>query len=38
VKGGPAPPVSFTRDLKGKGAPRFDDMAIYPPGERPGDR
>ncbi len=35
MKGGPTPPVSFTRDLKGKDAPRFDDAAIYPPGERP---
>jgi hypothetical protein len=35
VKGGSPPPVSFTRDLKGKDAPRFDDAAIYAPRERP---
>ncbi len=38
MKGGPAPPTSFTRDLKGKDAPRFDDTALYPPGERPEER
>jgi len=34
-QGGPKPPASFGRSLTGPGEPRFDESAIYPPGEAP---
>ncbi|MFB3883461.1 MAG: hypothetical protein ACE149_19520, partial [Armatimonadota bacterium] len=37
-QGGPKPSAAFGRSLTGPGAPRLDDSAIYPPGERPSER
>lgn len=34
AQGGPKPPAAFGRSLTGPGAPRLDESAIYPPGER----
>jgi 4-amino-4-deoxy-L-arabinose transferase-like glycosyltransferase len=37
-QGGPKPPATFGRSLTGPGKPRFDESAIYAPGERPATR